>query len=439
MVKTYHIVTYGCQMNVHESEKLAGILCKLGYVYAENIEDADVILFNTCAIRENAENHAFGNIGALKKLKKSKPNLIIGVCGCMTQQDNVAKELHKKFPFVDIIFGTHNLDDFESLLNKRIASKKTVIEVLEKEKAICEETPKFRTSYPNAWVNITYGCNNFCTYCIVPYVRGRERSRKMDDILEECRHIVELGYKEITLLGQNVNSYGLDFNDENVTFPILLKKIADIKGNFRIRFMTNHPKDLSDELIDAMLYSDKICKYIHLPVQAGSSKVLNLMNRRYTREDYLEKIEKLKAKIPNISITTDIMVGFPYETEEDFLDTLDLVKTCRFNGAFTFVYSRRKGTVADKMDGQIEESVSKDRIQRLIELQNQIAKEISLEYKDKVVEVLCEDFDDKKNMYLGRDEFNRMCYFGSGENLIGKFVNVKITKTGGISLTGELV
>ncbi|MBE5757217.1 MAG: tRNA (N6-isopentenyl adenosine(37)-C2)-methylthiotransferase MiaB [Clostridiales bacterium] len=439
MVKTYYITTYGCQMNVHESEKLAGILSKKGYIASENIETADIILFNTCAIRENAENHAFGNIGALKKLKKNNKDLIIAVGGCMTQQTGVAEILAKKFPFVDIIFGTHNLDDFGKMLDKKISSKKRVVEVLENEKQICEDTPKFRTSYPNAWVNITYGCNNFCTYCIVPYVRGRERSRKMDDILEECRRIVELGYKEITLLGQNVNSYGLDFNDENITFPILLKKIADIKGDFRLRFMTNHPKDLSDELIEAMLYSDKICKYIHLPVQSGSTKILELMNRRYTRENYLEKIKKLKEKIPNISITTDIMVGFPFETEEDFLDTLNLVKTCRFNGAFTFVYSKRKGTIAEKMDGQIEEAVSKDRIQRLIDLQNQIAKEISLEYKDKIVEVLCEDFDTKKEMYLGRDEFNRMCYFSSDENLIGKFVNVKITKTGGISLVGELV
>ena len=353
----------------------------------------------------------------------------------MTQQPNKAQELKDKFPFLDIIFGTHNLEHFKELLLKKLSQKKAVIDVWEKEGEIIEGTPKTRTSFPNAWVNIMYGCNNFCTYCIVPYVRGRERSRKLEDIYNECKSLIESGYKEITLLGQNVNSYGKDIGR---TFPELLEKIANIEGKFRLRYMTNHPKDLSKDLAYVIKNNKNICHSIHLPVQSGANNVLKLMNRKYTREDYLEKVETLKSIVPDIAITTDIMVGFPNESEQDFLDTFDLMKRVEFSGAFTFIYSRRSGTVADKMDGQIPEEVSKERIMKLIEFQNDLNRKTSLTYQGKTIEILCEDYDEKKKMYLGRDEYGRMAYFNGNSSLIGKFVMVKIIKTGGISLIGEL-
>ncbi len=434
--KRYYITTYGCQMNIHESEKLAGILTSLGYQPAENELNADIIVFNTCCIRENAENTADGNIGALKKLKKSKKDLIIAVGGCMTQQVGYAEKLHQKFPFIDIIFGTHNLENFKTLLENKLKQKRTLIEVLEKEGEVVEGTPKTRTSYPNAWVNITYGCNNFCTYCIVPYVRGRERSRKLNDIVSECKELVAEGYKEITLLGQNVNSYGKDLG---VDFADLINEISKIDGNFRLRYMTNHPKDLTEKLVIALSKSNKACKSIHLPIQAGSNRILKLMNRKYDRESYFEKVEMLRKYIPDIAITTDIMVGFPTETEQDFLDTVDVVEKVGFAGAFTFVYSRREGTPAAKMDGQIDESVSKERIMKLIDLQNTINRSQSMQYKGKIVEVLCEGYDSKKEMYLGRDTYGRMLYFKGEQTDIGNFVNVQVEKTGGISLIGQKV
>ncbi len=435
--KKYFVITYGCQMNIHESEKISGILTDMGYSLAESENTADVIVFNTCCIRENAEKKAEGNIGALKSYKKHNKNVIIAVGGCMTQQKGYAEKLHEKFPFIDIIFGTHNLEDFKSLLLKKLSQKKSVISVLDKETAIVEGTPKTRTSFPNAWVNITYGCNNFCTYCIVPYVRGRERSRKIEDIVEECRQLIKDGYKEITLLGQNVNSYGNDLSDVN--FSQLLRAINSIDGKFRLRFMTNHPKDFSEELVKTISECSKVCKSVHLPVQAGSNKILKMMNRRYTREDYLQKVSVLRSYIPDIAITSDIMVAFPNETEEDFNDTIDLVNRVGFAGAFTFIYSKRKGTPAAKMDGQIDETVAKERIMKLIDLQNSINRNQSKNYKNKTVEILCEGFDCKKNMYLGRDTYGRMVYFPYNKDLVGEFVNVKITKTGGISLIGEVV
>lgn len=434
--KKYYITTYGCQMNIHESEKLAGILNSMDYTSTQSEKEADLIVFNTCCIRENAEDRADGNIGALKKLKKSKKDIIIAVGGCMTQQKGYAEKLHKKFPFIDIIFGTHNLEDFKTLLDRKLESKRSIIEVLD-EYSIKEQTPKFRTSFPNAWVNITYGCNNFCTYCIVPYVRGRERSRKMQDIVAECKAVLDEGYKEITLLGQNVNSYGKDLAD--VDFADLITEISKIDKKFRLRFMTNHPKDLSEKLVIALSKSDKVCRSIHLPIQAGSNRILKLMNRKYDRESYFEKVEMLRKYMPDIAITTDIMVGFPTETEEDFLDTVDVVNKVNFSGAFTFVYSKRDGTPAAKMEGQIDESVSKDRIMRLIDIQNSINNEHSKKYINKTVEILCEGYDDKKDMYLGRDTYGRMIYFKGKANYIGEFVNIKITKTGGISLIGQLI
>ena len=435
MQEKYHIVTYGCQMNVHESEKIAGILRSLGYEETPKKEDADIIVFNTCCIRENAENHAFGNIGALKKLKKENPKLLIAVGGCMTQEKGKTDILKKKFPFIDIMFGTLNLEELGNLIVRKKAQKKKVIEIREKEGEIIEFTDAYRTSYPNAWVNIMYGCNNFCSYCIVPYVRGRERSRKPENIINEVKSLVKEGYKEITLLGQNVNSYGAD----GVDFAGLLDTVASIEGDFRLRFMTSHPKDFNEEVVKVMQKHRKICRLVHLPVQSGSNDILKAMNRRYTREKYLDEIKMLKTRLPEAEVTTDIIVGFPGETEEDYLATEALVKEVDFASAFTFVYSPRQGTKAAEMENRVPESVQKERIMRLVELVNSLTRKKSEKYLGKTVEILCEDYDEKKGLYLGRDEFGRMGYFASEKNLVGELVQVKITRANGISLFGEIV
>ena len=425
-------------MNVHESEKIAGQLRDLGYEETQIAEDADVIVFNTCCVRENAEQHAFGNIGMYKKLKKEKRDLIIAVCGCMTQQGEFAKKLSATFPFVDVIIGTYNIDEFGKILQKTIDTKKRVVEILDKNGEICEEITPYRSSYPNAWVNIAYGCNNFCTYCIVPYVRGRERSRLPENVVDEVKNLVNEGYKEITLLGQNVNSYGHDLKND-VGFASLLDEIGKIEGKFRLRFMSNHPKDLTEDVIEAIKRNPHACHAIHLPVQSGSNRILSLMNRRYSVEKYLSQIDSIRKIIPDCAITTDIIVGFPTETEEDFIDTVKLVETVKFDGAFTFVYSKREGTKAAIMDGQIDPEIQKDRIMRLIDVQNELNRKESLTYVGKTVEILVEDFDEKKNSYMGRDERGKMAYFSCDENLIGKFVNVKITSAGGMSLMGEII
>lgn len=435
--KKYCVITYGCQMNIHESEKLCGILAEMGFVAVNDVKLADVVVFNTCCIRENAEQRAEGNIGALKKLKRINRDMIIAVGGCMTQQKGYAERLIEKFPFVDIVFGTHNLEDFKELLVSRLENKKHVVSISEGDKSVKEGTPKLRSSFPNGWVNVNYGCNNFCTYCIVPYVRGREKSRDINAIIAECRELIDNGYKEITLLGQNVNSYGHDLG--NADFADLIEKVSAIEGDFRLRFMTNHPKDLSEKLIRAVAESDKTCRSIHLPVQAGSDRILKLMNRHYTREDYLKEVDLLRKYMPDIAISTDIMVGFPTETEKDFQDTLDLVKKVKFAGAFTFVYSPRKGTPAADMDGQVPCEISKERIIKLIDIQNAENRRQSKAYLNKTVEILCEGYDARKNKYLGRDTYGRMAYFDGNADLIGKFVQVRINKTGGMSLMGEIV
>ena len=438
MQEKYYIVTYGCQMNVHESEKIAGILRRVGYEQALAIEEADIIVFNTCCIRENAENHAFGNIGALKKMKKQNPRLIIAVGGCMTQEKGKTETLKKKFPFIDIMFGALNFEDLETLIARKKQEKKRVIEIVEEARGIVENIEPYRTSYPNAWVNITYGCNNFCSYCIVPYVRGRERSRKPEHILSEVRSLVKQGYKEITLLGQNVNSYGAD-GSTGMTFAELLDAVASIEGKFRVRFMTSHPKDFTEDVVKVMEKHRKICRLVHLPVQSGSNEILREMNRRYTREKYLSEIKMLRSRLPEAEVTTDIIVGFPGETEDDYLQTEALVKEVDFASAFTFVYSPRQGTKAATMENQIPESVQKDRIMRLVELVNALTRKKSEKYLGKTVEILCEDYDEKKGLYLGRDEFGRMGYFKSETDKIGEFVRLKITKANGISLYGEIV
>lgn len=367
----YLIVTYGCQMNIHESEKLAGILENNNYTLAENQKDADVIVFNTCAIREGAEDRAFGNIGALKKMKAENPNKLICVCGCMSQQEEVAKKLYDTFPFIDIIFGTNNLFKFEELLKQKIEKKKRICEITQVE-YVDEGTPMLRSSGDNAWVNIMYGCNNFCTYCIVPYVRGRERSRKKEDIISEIQDVVKEGkYKKITLLGQNVNSYGKDLYDD-YAFADLLKEICKIDGEFKFTFMTSHPKDINDDVIETLAKENKILKELHLPIQSGSNKILKAMNRNYTVESYKEKVEKLKNLIPKIRLSTDIIVGFPGETDEDFNETVKLIEEVEYNGIFAFMYSKRSGTVAEKMPDQVDEKIKNYRVNYILNLQKKI-------------------------------------------------------------------
>ena len=426
-------------MNVHESEKIAGILREKGYeTPVESEEEADIIVFNTCCIRENAENHAFGNIGNLKKLKKRKKELIVAVGGCMAQEEGKSQLLKEKFPFIDIIFGTHNVAELGSLIDNLREKRKKQVSVLPERTETEDHITPVRTSYPNAWVNITYGCNNFCTYCIVPYVRGRERSRRAEVILEEVESLVKEGYKEITLLGQNVNSYNSD-GQGGMSFPELLDRCARIEGKFRLRFMTSHPKDFTKELALVMQKHEKICNLLHLPVQAGSDRILALMNRRYTREKYMSEIRMLRELIPNCAVTTDLIVGFPTETEEDFLQTLSLVKEADFSSAFTFVYSPRTGTKAAQMEGRIPEEVSKERIMRLVDAVNENTRLKSMEYVGKVTEILCEDYDEKKGLYLGRNEAGRMGYFASEKNVIGEFVDLRVERANGISLFGTLV
>lgn len=435
----YFIRTYGCQMNLHESEKLAGLLEAAGYTLADEPESADVILFVTCCIRENAEQKVYGHIGSLKQYKAENPGVVIAVGGCMTQQKGAAEKLKNKFPFVDVIFGTHNLCDFMRLLEEKSGRKKTLIEITE-EDSESENTPMTRSSFPNAWVNVIYGCNNFCTYCIVPYVRGREKSRTIPDVVAEVKKLVESGYKEITLLGQNVNSYGNDFKGEGGDFADLLDAIGrEVKGKYRLRFMSNHPKDLTERLVAAMARNENACHSVHLPLQSGSNDVLRRMNRRYTREDYMAKLAMIKKYMPDCAVSTDVMVGFPGESEQDFRDTMDIMEQADFASAFMFVYSRREGTPAAAMPDQIPEEVSKARIMEMVAAQNARTARHSALYQGRTIEILCEDFDDKKQMYLGRDEYGRMGYFASDKDERGNFVTVKVIETNGISLYCEKV
>lgn len=438
--KKYCVVTYGCQMNLHESEKISGILSGMGMNAVNEPENADVVVFNTCCIRDTAERRALGNIGKMKELKKKNKNLLIVVTGCMTQQNGFAENMKERYQYVDVILGTHNISDLENQIRIRLEKKKRVAAVLDTDGYIDDETtPVTRTSFPNAWVNINYGCNNFCTYCIVPYVRGRERSRDMKSIISECEKLINDGYKEITLLGQNVNSYGNDVPDENVNFANLLREVAKIDGKFRIRFMTSHPKDLTEDVVKAIRDNDKICNNIHLPIQAGSNSVLKNMNRRYTREHYLGLIDMIRRYLPDCGITTDIMVGFPYETEEDFLDTMDIVEKIRFSTAFTFIYSVRKGTKAAEMP-QIPYEIKQNRIKRLIARQNEITEEISKDYVGNVYEILVEGMQEKKNGYVvGRTESGRLVSAKGDESMIGEFKKVKITAVKNAQLLGEIL
>ncbi|WP_027623502.1 tRNA (N6-isopentenyl adenosine(37)-C2)-methylthiotransferase MiaB [Clostridium lundense] len=433
----FYIETWGCQMNEEDSEKLSGMLKKLGYSRTEEREESDIIIFNTCCIRENAELKVYGNLGALKKLKEKKPDLIIAVCGCMMQQEGMAEAIVKKYPFVDILFGTHNAHKFPEYLNRVKQEGKSLVEIWNKEEEIVEGLPIDRKSSVKAFVTIMYGCNNFCTYCIVPYVRGRERSRNPEDIENEIIELVQNGYKEITLLGQNVNSYGKDLVPA-MGFGDLLRRINKVKGLERIRFMTSHPKDLTDDVILAIKECNKLCEQIHLPVQSGSSKILKKMNRHYDREQYLNLVRKIKEQIPNVALTTDIIVGFPGEEEEDFVDTLTLVEEVGYDSAFTFIYSNRKNTPADKMENQINDNVKHDRFNRLIEVVNRISAEKNKEYDGKDVEVLVEgESKNDEEKLTGRTRTGKLVNFTGNKDNIGKLVMVKITKAQGFSLIGE--
>ena len=428
-------------MNVHESEKLAGILESMGYNLASTKEEADVVVFNTCAIRETAEQKIMGNIGEFKSLKKKNPKMIIAICGCMTQQENYPQMLVKKFPFIDIIFGTHNISSFGEFLKRRINSGKKVIEITETENISNRDNmPKKRTSGINAWINITYGCNNFCTYCIVPYVRGREVSRPKEEIICEIKKALEEGYRQVTLLGQNVNSYGNDNREKFGTFAQLLEDIDKIDGKFRIRFMTSHPKDLTEDVLNVIAKSNKIVHYLHLPIQSGSNRILKLMNRHYTKESYLSLIDKARKIIPDVEFSSDIIVGFPGETEEDFNETLDVVKAVKYQQLFTYIYSRRKGTVADKLENQIPSAIKKERITKLISLEQEMATSVSEKYVGKVVEVLIEDEHPKKQGYLVGDTFFGKTISVKGDKTkIGSFVLVKVTGAKLTTLSGEIV
>ncbi len=392
MQKHYYIKTYGCQMNVHESEKLAGMLKSLDYTETNDMANADVIVFNTCCIRNAAEQKILGNIGSVKKLKKLNPNLVVAVCGCMAQEEGRVELFKEKYPYVSIVFGTHNLHKFKDYLIQYNKDKQRIFDIWDTEKEINEDVDMYRTSDNNAWVHIMYGCNNFCTYCIVPYVRGRERSRAMKDIVDEVKQLIAQGYKYITLLGQNVNSYGNDFKD-GTNFAKLLTTLASLDGDFRIKFMTSHPKDLTDEVINVIATQPKISKVIHLPVQSGSNKILKLMNRNYTVEHYKTLIDKIKAQVPNYFISTDIIVGFPHETEEDFMETYNLVNEVKYGGVYGFMYSPRTGTIAEKMDEQVPQEVKNERVNRLLGLSKCIIKEQNKELIGAVREALVESKD----------------------------------------------
>ena len=437
--KLFCISTYGCQMNEEDSEKLSGMLKSQGYERTENKDEASIIIFNTCCVRENAENKVFGNLGQLKQLKKKNPNLVIAICGCMMQQVGMADKVLKTFPYVDIIFGTHNAHKFPEYLNRVLQEGVQVKEILNKEEGIVEGLPIDRKSDVKAFVTIMYGCNNFCTYCIVPYVRGRERSRKSEDIIKEIEDLVAKGYKEITLLGQNVNSYGKGL-EEDIDFAGLLRKVNEVKGLERVRFMTSHPKDLSDDVIMAIKECDKLCEQVHLPVQSGSSRILKEMNRHYDREYYLDLVKKIKSEIPDVTLTTDIIIGFPGETEEDFLDTLSLCEEVGYDSAFTFIYSRRNHTPADKMENQIPDDIKHDRFNRLVEAINKKVVIKNKEYEGKVVEVLVEGPSKNDETKLtGRTRNGKLVNFAGDEKLVGELVNLKIVRAQPFSLIGEIV
>lgn len=435
---TANITTFGCQMNARDSEKLMGILERIGYVEVPD-ENADFVIYNTCTVRENANLRVYGRLGYLHSLKKKNPHMMIGLCGCMMQEPQVVEKLKKSYSFVNLIFGTHNIYKFAELVVSSLLSDRMIIDIWKDTDKIVEDLPVER-KYPfKSGVNIMFGCNNFCSYCIVPYVRGRERSRNPKDIVREIERLVKDGVVEVMLLGQNVNSYGKNL-DEPMTFAQLLTEIEKIEGLKRIRFMTSHPKDLSDELIEVMKNSKKICKHLHLPLQSGSSDILQKMNRRYDKEKYLNLVEKIRTAIPDISLTTDIIVGFPGETEEDFLETVDVVKKVRYDSAFTFIYSKRTGTPAAVMENQVSEGVVKDRFNRLLETVQSIGREMSARDTGKVMEVLVEEQNSQdKHLMTGRLSNNLLVHFEGDTSLIGQLCQVRLDECRGFYYMGTKV
>lgn len=437
MKNYYKIITYGCQMNVHESEKLAGMLESLDYEATNKVEQASVIVFNTCTIREGAVNKAFGNIGALKKLKEKNPNLIIAVGGCMTQNEVDAIRLKKTFPFVSIIFGTHNLHEFKNYILEYKQNNKRIYNIWKDDTLVPAMTEIHRSDRLNAWVNIIFGCNNFCTYCIVPYVRGRERSRDFNEIVNECKMLIKQGYKTITLLGQNVNSYGNDVTDNNVTFAKLLKAVASLEGNFKVKFMTSNPKDLNDAVIDVIATQTKVSKAIHLPVQSGSNNVLKNMNRKYTIEHYLEVANKIKTRIPNVGLSSDFIVGFPGETEEDFEQTKDLIKKVKFDVIFAYMYSKRSGTKANDMENQVELLIKNRRVNELLSLQKEITNENRQKIIGKNFNVLVEKLEN--NLAIARNDAGKTIKIKADNLKIGQFVDVEIVSTNKKETLGKVI
>lgn len=442
--KTFHIVTFGCQMNSRDSEKISGILKQIGYIETDT-EDADFVLYNTCTVRENANNRVFGRLGHVGKLKKNRPGMLVAVCGCMMQETTAVERVKRSYPFVDIIFGTHNIFKLAELIKTRIDnesvsdkhSDRMVIDLWKDTDMIVENLPNDR-KYPfKAGVNIIYGCNNFCSYCIVPYVRGRERSRNPEDILEEIRALANDGVKEVMLLGQNVNSYGKNLNPQ-ISFAQLLKEVEKIDKIKRIRFMTSHPKDLSQELIDVMGASKKICRHLHLPLQSGSTRLLKIMNRKYTKEDYLDLVDRIRKAVPDISLTTDIIVGFPGETEEDFMETIDVVKKVGFDNAFTFLYSKRAGTPAANMECQVDENVAKERFDRLLDEIHASAAKAAGRDVNSVKDVLVEEVNSQnEDLLTGRLSNNMLVHFPGDKSLIGEIIPVYLEESKGFYYIGK--
>lgn len=430
--------TYGCQQNENDTERIRGMLREAGFAFTNDSKSADVVIYNTCAVRENAEQKVFGRLGILKHIKETRPDMIIGICGCMVQQEHITEKIKSVHDHVDLIFGTHALYKMPELLYKAMNRKKTVVDIASSDGEIAEDIPIMRDNVQKAWVSVMYGCNNFCSYCIVPYVRGRERSRTPEAVLGEVRELVADGCTEISLLGQNVNSYGKDLDIE-IDFADLLRMVNDVEGVERIRFMSSHPKDLSDKLIQTMKECDKVCKQLHLPFQAGSDKILKQMNRKYTKEQYLEKIERIKSEIPGISLSTDVIVGFPTETVEDFEDTIDVLKKVEFDNIFSFIYSRREGTPAAKLDFVLTDEEIHANFNRLLEVQNEISKRKNEAYVGRIEKVLVDgESKNNKNTLSGRCDSSKIVNFKGDKSLIGKYVNVRITEAHTWSLNGEL-
>ncbi|WP_026512937.1 tRNA (N6-isopentenyl adenosine(37)-C2)-methylthiotransferase MiaB [Butyrivibrio sp. LB2008] len=435
------VVTFGCQMNARDSEKLLATLKLVGYEETES-EDADFVIYNTCTVRDNADQRVLGRLGQCSNFKKSNPYMKIAICGCMMQEKSAVEKIKKSYRFVDLIFGTHNIYKFAELLYQSLNSDKMIIDIWKETDKIVEDLPVLRKYSFKSGVNIMFGCNNFCTYCIVPYVRGRERSRSPKDIIRECEKLAADGVKEIMLLGQNVNSYGNDFeegNPDKISFAKLIDEVTKVEGIERVRFMTPHPKDFSDELIDVIANNKKIARHIHLPLQSGNTEILRRMNRKYTKDDFLNLVNKIRTKLPDVAITTDIIVGFPGETKEDVDDTIDVVKKSAFDNAFTFIYSKRTGTPAASFEDQVPEDVVKENFDRLLKVVQDTAKEQSLKYKGQVQEVLVENVNDHDDSLMtGRMSNNTLVHFPGGEDLIGKMVKVKITECHGFYFFGEI-